>query len=279
MQAETSHYLMASAFTLVGAFVVFLGFLKLKRYLLVKDTPRSKIRSLAIGLVEIHGSIDSHECKFIKAPFSKTDCVYYKYKIEEYRRHSSGSGKNRRTTYRWESVASGDKGIPFLARDDTGTVYVDPDGAETFISLRNGYYQKGEGLFRGFTGIRNLMKLLKDWDGIDTTGLRDLDSMNLQPLAERGAMSMTRVGDRKYLEYFIKPGDNLFLLGTAANDRNVPNGVLIKKGKNEKVFIISDSREKGVLKELKKLMLVALIFGSIFFIVGVVMFLKIGSLI
>nr|MBN2277559.1 hypothetical protein [candidate division Zixibacteria bacterium] len=279
MQTETQHYLIAAIFTMVGALVAMLGFFKLKTYLIIKDTPRSKIRSMAMGIVEIHGTIACFENNLIKTPFSKTDCVYYKYEIEEYRQHTSGSGKNRRTEHRWDTVAWGDKGIPFMAKDDTGEVYVDPHGAETYITKNKGFYLEKQGLLAGFGGIGNLVKALRHWDGKDMSGLAEIEVMDLRPLSQRTGLKMTRVGDRRFLEYYIEPGDTLFLLGTAANNRNVPQEVLIKKGENEKTFIISDREEMGVLKELKKSMLVALIFGSIFFIVGVIMFLKITGIV
>ena len=91
----------------------------MRKYRVIKDTPRSKIRSMAMGIVEIHGSAEVYNNDMIKTPFSQTDCLYYKYKIEEYRKSGGGKGKS---TYRWETVSSGEQGTPFLAKDDNGVI-------------------------------------------------------------------------------------------------------------------------------------------------------------
>ena len=72
--ATTEDYLMAAAFTLIGGFVFFLGFYKWRKLRVIRDTPSSKIRSMAMGVVEIHGSVEAD--KLIQSPFSKTECVY-----------------------------------------------------------------------------------------------------------------------------------------------------------------------------------------------------------
>ncbi|MDX9859145.1 MAG: efflux RND transporter permease subunit [candidate division Zixibacteria bacterium] len=48
---------MAEVFVLVGGLMLVLEFVKWRRCRIFRDTPRSKIRSLAMGLVEIHGSV------------------------------------------------------------------------------------------------------------------------------------------------------------------------------------------------------------------------------
>jgi hypothetical protein len=39
----------------IGIALMAYGFSRMKRYMLIKDTPTSKIRSMALGLVEING--------------------------------------------------------------------------------------------------------------------------------------------------------------------------------------------------------------------------------
>ncbi|MBW2968259.1 hypothetical protein KY362_07270, partial [Candidatus Woesearchaeota archaeon] len=63
-----------------GIYLFIKGFswFRLKR--MVENIPTSKIRSLAMGLVEIYGSVVLFEDKVLKSPFTGKDCVYYKYK-------------------------------------------------------------------------------------------------------------------------------------------------------------------------------------------------------
>ena len=46
---------------LVGVALILFGFKKMHSYTLIKDTPRSKIRSMAMGIVELHGQVHAKE--------------------------------------------------------------------------------------------------------------------------------------------------------------------------------------------------------------------------
>lgn len=270
----TEEHLMVGAFILLGGFVFVLGFFKMRQYRIIRDTPRSKIRSMALGIVELHGHVEADQ--LIKSPFSKTDCVYYKYEIKEYRKSSSSKGKS--SSYRWETVSSGDKRVPFFAVDETGRALVDPDRAEIDVSFKRAYYQKSQGLFGSIAALGNIVKALKNFDPSEPMAV-DVDGLQLEPMESRTGFHSVRVGDRKYLEYYIQSGDTLFVLGTAANDSSAPGKVVIRRGKNEKVFIISDKEEKTVLKRLKTLMIVCFAGGGLFFAVGVLMLFQVLNII
>ena len=87
-------------------------FLRLKRR--VENTPTSKTRSLAMGLVEIHGQARR---KFaLVSPMSQLPCVYYR--LRRYRKDSNN---------RWKlSSCKESDHVPFYLEDDTGRVIVDP---------------------------------------------------------------------------------------------------------------------------------------------------------
>ena len=77
----------------IAGFSLFIwGFLSFRWKRLIENIPTSKIRSIAMGLVEISGRVVKSKNNNLKSPFSQNDCVYYKCTIEEYRRsgkHSS----------------------------------------------------------------------------------------------------------------------------------------------------------------------------------------------
>lgn len=262
-------YIISAVFTIAGAGIFWYGFNRMHKYRLIKDIPRSKIRSMAMGLVEVHGNI--HCEKPIKTPFSDSDCVYYRYEIQEYRRHVSRDSKGRtKTTHRWETIATGRRSIPFFARDETGEVYVNPSEAEFNVDMKKAFLQKA-GVFGGITAI---ISALKDWDKNDEE-LFDSSELNLIPIKARKGFSFgfgSRVGDRRYFEYFLEPNENLFVMGTAANDSSAPESVLIRKGQNQPTFIISNKSEKELLKSLKRKMIASYVFGGIFFVGGVLLF-------
>jgi len=272
--ATTEDYLMAAVFTLIGGFVFFLGFYKWRKFRIIRDTPTSKIRSMAMGVVEIHGSVEADQ--LIRAPFSKTECVYYKWEIKEYRRSRSSSGKG--SSNKWVGVGSGEQSVPFFAKDETGKALVQPDKAEFIVAYKKVFYQKGKGLIGSIKALPKLVQALKNFDPNDPTSL-SIEGDDLEPMESGGSVRTVNVGDRKYYEYFVEPDDKLFVLGTAASESTAPDNVVIKRGKNEKTFIISDKSEKGVLKNLKKLMMVCFIGGGIFVTAGIVMFLQMLNII
>jgi hypothetical protein len=82
----------------------------------------------------------------------------------------------------------------------------------------------------------------------------------------------------RYREYLIKPGDNLYIMGTAEDnpfvkDATATEGVsdiIIKKGKHVKLYLISDKSEKGVLAKYRFLPFLFFSIGTIAFIICLV---------
>lgn len=83
--------------------------------------PTSKIRSLAMGLVEVEGKVSSS--KQVTAPLSKEKCIAYYYTVHEVSRDSDGDKHYR-------LISTSEEYLPFEITDDTGTVSVVPDGLE-----------------------------------------------------------------------------------------------------------------------------------------------------
>ena len=107
------------------------------KYLLLKrrieDTPTSKIRSMAMGMVEVQGR--AQRIYALVSPISGLPCVYYR--IKKYRRKRFRS--NRRlisgdSQSQWALVSiTSSSNVPFLLDDGTGTIEVVPDRAELKI--------------------------------------------------------------------------------------------------------------------------------------------------
>ncbi len=165
----------------MAAGVVFFvrGFRTWRRLRLIQDTPTSKVRSLALGRVEIHGQ--ATEKAELAAPFTGAACVWYRWEIEEQVR----SGRSRR----WRSVAQGDSHAwPFYVEDDTGRILVDPGGAEFHVP--------------------------SDYREVDP----DLSGAAGSYLASQGVSTHGLLGFRRKLrlsEWHIAPGETLYVLGTA----------------------------------------------------------------
>lgn len=89
-------------------------FLKLERIL-----PTSKIRSMAMGLVELDGRVKSRKITTPKMPLKQGKCIGYYYTVEDRYTHD---GKISYKKVHSEMVIS-----PFVLKGKTGEVHVDAD--------------------------------------------------------------------------------------------------------------------------------------------------------
>lgn len=101
-------------------------FIRLKR--LVENTPTSKIRSLAMGLVEVHGR--TRRLYALVAPMTQSACAWYR--LRKYRKDN----KNH-----WKLVKElNSNHVPFQLDDGTGRVVVDPAGAAVRAKAQHSGY-------------------------------------------------------------------------------------------------------------------------------------------
>lgn len=107
--------LWAAASVILGPYFFFRGFRVLQRQCLIADTPRSSIRSAALGLVELRGKVVGPYT--LVAPLSGTDCLYYRLVVES---NPQGDLSNNIR----------ELSAPFFLDDGTGRVMIYPQGAE-----------------------------------------------------------------------------------------------------------------------------------------------------
>ncbi len=222
-----------------GIFLFFKGFRWLKQKKTIENIPTSKVRSIAMGLVEVFGKIITYNEKSMLSPFSRKKCIYYRYTIEEYRK----TGKNSH----WVTVDNGEKSVPFYLKDNTGKVLVDPTGANVDIPKDTEF----------ISGIgRNPPTVVKSF--------LKINSLNFETF-----LGFNR--NMRYREYFIEPDEKLFIMGTAGDNPFVKDAtsskneedIMISKGNKKQFYYISDKNEHGVLKSLKWKIFGGLIGGSL----------------
>ncbi len=98
-------------------------FLRLKRTM--ENTPTSRARSAAMGMVEIQGRAVRRYA--LVSPMTHLACVYWR--LEKFRRDSNDQ---------WKSVGSSNSGpVPFDLEDATGRIAVDPRGASIDTARRD----------------------------------------------------------------------------------------------------------------------------------------------
>ena len=224
----------------IAGFSLFIwGFLSFRWKRLIENIPTSKIRSIAMGLVEISGRVVKSKNNNLKSPFSQNDCVYYKCTIEEYRR----SGKHSS----WVTIFKDEKSDLFYLKDDTGIVLIDPKKAKIDIPKDNRFESR-----MGMDPPESVKYFLRQ-NSIAFEGF--LFGINKT---------------MRYTEWYIAPNDKLYIMGTASDNQYVKEAsaekgvedVMINKGKNEKFFYISDRGERSVLRRFSLKAYAGIISGS-----------------
>lgn len=85
----------------------------------IENTPTSKARSAAMGMIEVHGR--AKRLYALVSPISQQPCVYYC--LKKYRRASRDK--------QWQLSRITSSGtVPFIIEDDTGKIKIDPQGAK-----------------------------------------------------------------------------------------------------------------------------------------------------
>jgi hypothetical protein len=159
------------------------GFRLLQRRRLILDTPFSKIRSAAMGMVEVSGLAVGPYA--MVAPITARPCYYYRTLVWEWKQQ----GKNKQ----WVKVAGDCVHVPFFLDDNTGRVLVDPRGAE--LDIHRDFRQEF-------------------CDSFFTT--KDPAPENVRGfLANHGIVTSNKI---RVEEFCIKPKNALFILGTLAEN-------------------------------------------------------------
>ena len=263
-----------------GIYLFFKGFLIFRKYRVLADTPEIPIRSLAMGLVEIHGKAKGGE--LVESPVNHTPCLFYKVDIEKWQRNSKGGGS-------WSHYRTDTDGVRFYLEDGSGKVLVDAHGAE-FDLLQSARREVGT-WGRSSTNLTSLFSRKRD-----TTPSTDLKfaktssgevaviapptedelyaylargpqmkadslrmsgfnlSFSLNPTASLGGTGLSSSSYR-LTEYCILPEHWYDVTGTCAENPNAQDECahnMIVKGENEPTFLISWRGERDLEKSLRR---------------------------
>ncbi len=230
-----------SCISLAGISLFIKGLIDLKIKRVIENISTSKIRSIAIGLVEIKGSAFAK--KYFTSPLLKSKCVYYDTKIQEYK-YTKKSG-------RYVTINSLTNGKYFYVKDDTGKVMIDSKYALIDVSTKHTYYTKDK--------IDNKVKtLLKE---------QNIDYKNFL-----GSNKNIRV-----IETLITAGQQIYVFGTAKNnylDKNKnttknEDELIITKSKGN-FFIVSDKKERELIQKYKWIFPLEVIGGGLLFAASII---------
>jgi len=196
--------------------------LKLKR--LIENVPTSKMRSVAMGLVELKGKIEVSD-KVLEDPFDKKKCVFWRVHIEERVKR----GKHGRWITRHKAKGQ----VPFFISDESGSVLIKLEGANMDDVKRDSQYE---------------------------TALLFSDKL---PLNVRNYCNKNRIrfrglfGGKKRMRCrvtYLEPNNNIYVLGHARpllqkeikNSKSVTAAIEMV---NNSVFIVSDKSEKELIED------------------------------
>ena len=262
----------------VALFIV--GFLRYRRYRLLRDSPFMPIRSVAMGLVHVSGKAAGAMSGV--SPLTQLPCYYYHVLIEETDRQRG-----------WRQVCHAAAATPFYLEDATGKVLVNPklaqfDLAPSFqgvVGPTGGPRQLDESLGVPAPTEAHLRAYLADQLGqLYAARIRQMRA-ELQSESGAGAkMKEAYLHDAekqvatgfandnyRLTEYCLVGGRTYNVMGTCTenpspadeHDRN-----LITQGQTEKTFNITDKAERKAEKKLRSDALVAILVGAFLILLG-----------
>ncbi len=168
------------------------GFWCLRRKRTIENIPRSKIKGMPMGIVEVHGVAKIEEP--LIAPVSKIAAVYFHLEIQELKQSSK-----RRS---WVTIYSDNSSkTEFFVEDETGRVRVKPEKAEISVEQK------------------------QVWKGSEIPS-RVFEILNAQGTATTTLFGFSRT--YRVIESVISPGAQLYVLGTATT-REKMNPMLPKQ--------------------------------------------------
>jgi hypothetical protein len=230
-----------------GLYYFYKGFRTFREYRVLMDTPEIPIRSIAMGLVDIHGKATG--VPPVPSPVTQTPCFFYKVDIEHWVQDRNGG--------RWVHVATDADGEKFYLADGSGKVLVDAHQAE-YDLLQTAKVETGR---RSGFGLGSLLSGIggSSQSAITLVAQPDLWSYASAAVARRKGSGIfggaTGAGERYRLsEHLVLPEHWYDLTGTCVenpepqdeDDRN-----MIVKGTNEPTFLITWRSEQEIRRTLR----------------------------
>lgn len=218
---------------IVGIIMFAFGLRSVWKRRLIQNTPRSKARSVAMGRVEVQGTIAPFQ-EITVAPFSGVQCVHFSYTLEKQFERRNKEGRMERY---WGSIDTARWSVPFFVQDDTGKILVDPKGSEMDTPPDHVAFPILPGEIPDYVVTR------------------------LKGRPE---------GVLRYTETILRPGDTVFVLGYAGDNPHVAETTADTAVADKMIqaraghpFFVSDKPEKQVTDELLALSQLLLVAGPI----------------
>jgi len=223
----------------------------------IENTPTSKIRSAAVGLVEIYGKAETKN-KML-SPVSKEKCAYWEILARTFNRNTREEGKQ------FYHARSPDL---FYVDDGSGEARVGVEDALILLPWSN--------IYEGWLSIEKRPIVGKVSDQlrreIMSEEAKRIDKRVLEFINKRGNESAKgrffrkKNSEIRVYEKYIPLGSKVYVIGSATKDGDVLN---IQKG-IENILFISNSKEKDTVMQLERPMERWIYWGAFISFIGLI---------
>lgn len=234
-----------------GLLYVKAGFTRRKRRELIEDTPTEDVRSLSTGFSEINGEAVPIDGETLDAPFTDGEALVRAWKVEEW--HESGDSSS------WRTRADEVDAVPFAVDDGTGRLRVEPpeggaaaDGAMDSDAARDDVVYEVEGVDEPVAEVdvdeeppEPIQAFVERSGRLDPASHDHIEALDVGK----------KDGDRRYYQGVIAPGEEIYVLGTAASrdgdgaaTADNAGNLVLTKGDHDPVFIVSDKPEDELIE-------------------------------
>lgn len=267
--ASTSGSLLRQALQLfLGIGLIGFGFVVLHRKRAIADVPRSRLRSVAMGFAEVSGT--ARQRTPVMAPYSGIPCVTCRYLAEEEDSDRRGG---------WRTIEKGQSADWFTLEDDTGTIVVDPDGADLVLGRDYRTIERGDGWLgrrRRYTEWRlhpgetacvvGTVRRVRSLAFEQKAALHDRLRAIKQDPARLAAFDANRDGrlDTEEWGNAVRVARQEVAREAALAEAPKPvDELILGKGEGEKTFLITDRTEADLVRSLALKALLALVSGAL----------------
>jgi hypothetical protein len=282
-----------AAMVLAGVILFLVGFWKYREYRILADTPQIPIRSVSMGLSHVAGNSTGGQP--LTSPLMQVPCYYYEVKVEKKVKKDNQES--------WETTHTERAEIPFYVEDETGRILVNPEKAEYNVPRAFCGELRPPALLSFGRAPRSIdpslgvapptdEHLRAYLNGQFSQARAALQASNVPgakamdkglAIAEKMQMLGVSIGSGginmdfgnhpyRFTEYCLVAGRPTHVLGSCTENPN-PAGEgdrnLIKKGENEKTFLISTKSEKQLERSLRLRAFLMILIGAALIVGGV----------
>lgn len=223
------------------------------------------------GSVEVKGVARVHD-RTIETPVTGTPCLAYAWEVEERQKHYDSIDEE--WTTRWATIASGSTGVPFRVEDETGSVLVDPGGADFRLEKAR---ERIPVTTRDWMPemVREAKEELGGRGDVSERVRRTIDDLEEDVVPAGIPVESWFTGPQRYTVSRLDPDEPVYVHGTVtyAPGESRKAGEVNARIEDGKPFVVADGTEfRAILRVLREAA-VYVLFGLVFLGLAVFLYL------